>query len=48
MLNNIIEDKQKKEIQVKMQKIYLNKIINNDFNDQFIKELNEEIIEIKK
>lgn len=48
MLNNIIEEKQKKEIQIKMQKIYLEKIINSDFDEKTIKELNEEIIEIEK
>ena len=45
ILNNIIQEKQKKEIQIKMQKIYLDKIIHNNFNDEYIKELNEEIIE---
>ncbi|MCT8977983.1 MerR family transcriptional regulator [Clostridium sp. CX1] len=48
ILNNIIQEKQKKEIQIKMQKIYLEKIINNDFDEKTIKELNEEIIEIEK
>ena len=43
ILKNIIEEKQKKEMQIKMQKIYLDKIINNNFNDEYIKELNEEI-----
>lgn len=48
ILNNIIQEKQKKEMQIKMQKIYLDKIINNNFNDEFIKVLNEEIIEIEQ
>lgn len=48
MINNIIQEKQKKEIQIKMQKIYLEKIINSDFDEKTIKELNEEIIEIEK
>lgn len=48
ILKNIIEEKQKKEMQIKMQKIYLDKIINNNFNDEYIKELNEEIIETEK
>lgn len=48
ILNNIIQEKQKKEIQIKMQKIYLEKIINNNFDEKTIKELNEEIIEIEK
>ncbi len=48
ILNNIIQEKQKKEIQIKMQKIYLDKIIHNNFNDEYIKELNEEIIETEK
>lgn len=48
ILKNIIEEKQKKEMQIKMQKIYLDKIINNNFNDEYIKELTEEIIETEK
>lgn len=48
ILNNIIQEKQKKEMQIKMQKIYLDKIINNNLNDEFIKVLNEEIIEIEQ
>ncbi|MDW8802062.1 MerR family transcriptional regulator [Clostridium sp. A1-XYC3] len=48
ILNNIIQEKQKKEIQIKMEKIYLEKIINNNFDEKTIKELNEEIIEIEK
>lgn len=48
ILNNIIQEKQKKEMQIKMQKIYLDKIINNNFNDEFLKVLNEEIIEIEQ
>ncbi|WP_373598697.1 MerR family transcriptional regulator [Paraclostridium bifermentans] len=48
ILNKIIQEKQKKEMQIKMQKIYLDKIINNNFNDEFIKVLNEEIIEIEQ
>lgn len=48
ILNNIMQEKQKKKMQIKMQKIYLDKIINNNFNDEFIKVLNEEIIEIEQ
>lgn len=48
MLDNIIQEKQKKEIKIKMQKIYLEKIISSDFDEKTIKELNEEIIEIEK
>lgn len=48
MINNIIQEKQKKEIQIKMQKIYLEKIINSNFDEKTIKELNEKIIEIEK
>lgn len=48
ILNNIIQEKQRKEMQIKMQKIYLEKLINNDFDESSIKDLNEEIIEIEK
>ncbi|MEG1255546.1 MerR family transcriptional regulator [Clostridium sp.] len=48
ILNKIIGEKHKKEMQIKMQKIYLERIINNDFSEKSIKELNEEIIEIEK
>lgn len=48
VLNNIIQDKHKKEIQLKIQKIYLEKIVRNDFNGEYIKDFNEEIIEIEK
>lgn len=48
ILNSIIQEKQKKEIQIKIQKKYLNKIISSDFSDESIKELNAEIIEIEK
>lgn len=48
IINNIIQEKHKKEIQIKMQKVYLDKIISSEFNDEYIKELNEEIIEIEK
>lgn len=47
-LGNIIQDKYKKEIQIKMQKICLEKIINSDFDEKTIRELSEEIIEIEK
>ena len=48
IINNIVRDKQKKEMHIKMQKIYLEKIIDNNFEEHSIKELNEEIIEIEK
>lgn len=47
-LNKILEGKHKKEIQIKMQKIFLERVINNDFNEDYIKELNEEIIKAEK
>lgn len=47
-LGNIIQDKYKKEIQIKMQKICLEKIINSDFDEKTIRELSEEIIEVEK
>ena len=48
IINNIIKDKQNKEMQIKMQMIYLEKIIDTNFDENSIKELNEEIIEIEK
>lgn len=48
IINNIVKDKRNKEIQIKIQKIYLEKIIDNNFDENSIKELNEEIIEIEK
>lgn len=48
ILDSIILDKQKQEIQIKMQKIYLEKIILNKFDKKIINELNEELIEIEK
>lgn len=47
-LNKILEGKHKKEIQIKMQKIFLEMVINNNFNEDYIKELNEEIIKAEK
>lgn len=48
ILNDVIQEKHKKEIQIKMQKTYLDQILNNDFNEELIKELNDELIEIEK
>lgn len=48
ILNIIIKDKQKREIEIKMQKVYLDRIINGDLNEQSIKGLNEEIINNEK
>ena len=48
IINNIIKDKQYKEIQIRMQKRCLEKIIENNFEKITIKELNDEIIEIEK
>lgn len=48
VLNKILEDKHKKELQIKMQEIYLKKIISTDFCEKSIKKLNEEIIEVEK
>ena len=47
-LNNVMEEKLKKEIQLKMQKSYLERIMMSDFNETVISELNEEIINIEK
>lgn len=43
LLNNIIKDKYKKEIEMKIQKVYLNRIITGDLSEESIKKLNEEI-----
>ena len=48
IINNIIIEKQNKEIQIKKQKTYLERILDNNFNESTIKEINEEIIEIEK
>lgn len=48
IINNIIKDKQNKEIQIKMQKRYLEEIIENNFDRISIKQLNDEIIESEK
>lgn len=48
MLNKIMKDKYKKEIQLKMQKSYLERIINDNFDENSIRQLNEEIINIEK
>lgn len=48
ILNKILEEKHKKEIQIKMQKTFLDRVINNDLNGEDIKELNEEIIKVEK
>ncbi len=48
LISEIIEEKAKKEIQLKVQKIYLKKIINNNFDEKTIQDLNEEITEIEK
>lgn len=45
ILSNIIKEKQKQEMQIKMQKIYLERIIDNDLTEEDINELNQEIIE---
>ena len=47
IINKIIKEKQNKEIQLKKEKIYLEKILDNDFNENFIREINKEIIEIE-
>ena len=44
-LSNIIEKKQKQEIQIKFQRMYLERIIDNEFTENYINKLNEEIIE---
>lgn len=48
VLNKIMKDKYKKEIQLKMQKSYLERIINDNFDENSIRQLNEEIINIEK
>lgn len=48
IINKIIKEKQNKEIQLKKEKVYLEKILDNDFNENFIREINKEIIEIEK
>lgn len=48
MLNDVIQEKHKEEMQIKMQKTYLNKIVHNNFNEKLIREINEELIEIEK
>ena len=48
IINNIIKEKQDKEIQIKKEKVYLEKVLNNNFNEIFIREMNKEIIEIEK
>lgn len=48
IINKIIKDKQNKEMHIKMQKIYLEKIIDSNFNENSIKQLNEEIIKNEK
>lgn len=47
-LNKIIKEKHEKEIQVRLQKRYLETIIKSNFSDDIIKELNEEIISNEK
>lgn len=48
ILNNIIIDKQKKEFQIKIQKVFLKKIIEGNFEEEEIKLLNEEITNNEK
>ena len=48
IINKIIKEKQDKEIQIKKEKVYLEKVLNNNFNEIFIREMNKEIIEIEK
>lgn len=47
-LNRIMEEKHKKEIQIKMQKSYLERIIDCNFNETDINKLNKEIINTEK
>ncbi|MDI9216643.1 MULTISPECIES: MerR family transcriptional regulator [Clostridium] len=44
ILNNVIKDKYKKEIEIKIQRVYLNRIISGDLSEESIRNLNEEII----
>ncbi|GAA0181748.1 MerR family transcriptional regulator [Clostridium sediminicola] len=48
ILKNIIIDKQKKEFQIKVQKVFLDKIIKGNFEEEDIKLLNEKIINNEK
>ena len=48
VLNNIMKDKQKKEIEIKLQRVYLDRIINGDLSVKTINVLNEEIINNEK
>ena len=48
IINKIIKEKQDKEIKIKKEKVYLEKVLNNNFNEIFIREMNKEIIEIEK
>ncbi|WP_066889223.1 MerR family transcriptional regulator [Clostridium nigeriense] len=48
VLNKIIDDKKKREAKLKIEKIYLEKLINNNFDKESIRELNEEIMNIEK
>lgn len=48
VLRNIIQEKQKQEMHIKMQKIYLERIIENEFTNECIGELNAEIIANEK
>ncbi len=48
IINNIIKDKQNKEIQIKKQKMYLERMLDNNFNENYLKEINKEIMEIEK
>ena len=48
IINKIIKEKQDKEIKIKKEKLYLEKVLNNNFNEIFIREMNKEIIEIEK
>lgn len=48
VINKIIEHKQKQEIKIKMQKMYLERIISEGFNEEVVKAFNEELVESEK
>lgn len=48
MLYKVLEEKQKKEIQLKMQQKYLEIIIESDFNESSVKAVKNEIVKVEK
>lgn len=48
IIKNILQDKQNKEMEIKLQKKYLKEILNNNFEEVSIRELNEELMDIER